>query len=58
MIVTRDHDFASLLHLVRQVVLVRDRNAKRTELIALWTAAWPDVEAALERGDRLVVVER
>ena len=55
-IVTRDKDFAGLLHLTRQVVLIRDRNAVKSRLIALWEARWPDIEAALSRGDALVVV--
>ena len=55
-VVTRDRDFEVEAEGGPVVVLLRDRNQRRGALIAMWEAAWPDIEAALVRGGRLVVV--
>ena len=55
-VVTRDRDFEAEAEDGPTVVLLRDRNQRRSALIALWDETWPDTEAALSRGERLVVV--
>lgn len=51
-VITKDADFIGPDD--PKVVWVRWGNVAKTALIRRWTLAWPDIRAALERGDRFV----
>jgi predicted nuclease of predicted toxin-antitoxin system len=58
-IVTKDEDFVLLHALDREgpaIVWVRIGNASTAALPRLLPAAWPEIVAALERGDKIIEV--
>lgn len=58
-IITKDEDFARRKVLAEQgpiVIWIRLPNTRRSELLAWFDAALPDVLSALERGETLIEV--
>ena len=58
-VVSKDQDFATRVLLTPTgpaVVWLRVGNTSKTALLGWMTGQWPIVEAALQRGDRLVEV--
>lgn len=56
-IVSKDEDFSLRVQLEEagpQVIWVRYGNTRQAELLRRFGEAWPDVVAALERGERLI----
>jgi predicted nuclease of predicted toxin-antitoxin system len=53
-LISKDADFAGARSAGLQLVWVRLGNTTNDRLLAVWSAAWPEMVAALQEGERIV----
>jgi predicted nuclease of predicted toxin-antitoxin system len=62
MIITKDIDFVTQKTMsgprLPVVIHVRIGNISTTDLLAVWSEAWPGITAAIDRGEHLLFVDR